>query len=359
MQSKYTAKHLSSVSQMNRANNFDLLRLIFAVVVVLEHCYDLSLQSYLSWIPRVVVISRFAVPGFFAISGYLILDSYYRSSSLSSFFKKRAKRILPAYWCALVFSLVLGTVFTSMRTLEFWKSPETWKYILANITFANFLHPSLPGLFAHNAAPAVNGALWTVKIEVMFYFLVPVIVALCRRLRPWLVLASIFALSVAYGMACERSGHPLLAKQLPGQMCYFSIGSLVYYYHSWFCKHRAWMWSAAISGYAAYVAAGWVVMGAFSTPLVVLCIGLTIPSFQGPTKYGDFSFGIYGFHFPIIQTLVALGLFQVHPLLAMALVLFSVTSIGIASWNLIERPVLVKREVRRSAVLLGSAIAPI
>jgi hypothetical protein len=47
---------------MHRANNFDILRLIFASIVVLVHCHDLSLQPALGWIPR-LFSSRVAVVG--------------------------------------------------------------------------------------------------------------------------------------------------------------------------------------------------------------------------------------------------------------------------------------------------------
>ncbi len=328
---------------MNRANNLDLLRVIFASIVVLSHCHELSLQQDLWWVPH-VVSSRVAVEGFFAMSGYLIVASYDRSSSLSNYLKKRARRILTAYWATLVFSLILGTVISRISVVAFWSSFETWKYIFSNLCFANFLHPTLPGLFIDNPAqPTVNGALWTIKIEVMFYLLVPGIVMLCRRLGQWPVLSTIFLLSAVYRTACEGAGHPTLATQLPGQLCYFVIGGLVYYYYSLFCRLGVWMWVVAISSYLAYLAIDGIVLRAFSISLLVLCFAFIFPRFQGPTRYGDFSYGIYVFHCPIIQALIALGLFQVYPRLAVAVVLCSVAIISIASWNFVERPFLARR----------------
>jgi peptidoglycan/LPS O-acetylase OafA/YrhL len=287
------------------------------------------------------------------MSGYLIVASYDRSSSLPNYLKKRARRILPAYWATLVFSLILGTAFSRISAVEFWKSFETWKYIFSNFGFANFLHPTLPGLFLHNPGqPTVNGALWTIKIEVMFYLLVPGIVALSRRLGQWQVLSVIFFLSAIYRTLCEGRGHPSLATQLPGQLCYFAIGSLVYYYYSWFCRHRIWMWAIAISSYLAYLTIDGILLRAFSISFIVLCFAFLFPRFRGPTKYGDFSYGIYVFHCPIIQTLTALGLFQVYPRLAVAVALCSVAIISIASWNLIERPFLGTRTTQQESTKL-------
>ena len=55
-------------------NNFDLLRLLFASIVVLYHCYDLSLNRAYGWIPH-VMSSALAVQGFFAMSGCLIVGA--------------------------------------------------------------------------------------------------------------------------------------------------------------------------------------------------------------------------------------------------------------------------------------------
>ncbi len=223
------------------------------------------------------------------MSGYLIVASYDRSSSLSNYLKKRARRILPAYWATLVFSLILGTAFSRISAVEFWKSLETWKYIFSNLSFANFLHPTLPGLFLHNPGQlTVNGALWTIKVEVMFYLLVPGIVVLCRRLGRWQVLSIIFFLSAVYRTACEGAGHPSLAMQLPGQLCYFAIGSLVYYYYPWFCKHGTWMWATAISSYLLYLAIDGIVLSGFLDPFGSPLFRVSFPSLSGSNQVRRF-----------------------------------------------------------------------
>jgi peptidoglycan/LPS O-acetylase OafA/YrhL len=325
---------------MHRANNFDVLRLCFAAIVVLAHCADLSQQHSLSWAAR-LVNSRVAVEGFFAMSGYLIVASYERSSSFISYVRKRALRILPAYWATLLFSLLLGSALSTLPLSQFAESFDTWKYIFANLTFANFLHPSLPGLFVHNPEDsAVNGALWTIKIELMFYLLVPAIAALCRRFGAWQSLLVLFLLSILYQAGCERLHQPKLAKQFPGQLCFFVVGILVHYHLPLIFLYRKWVLAITVFAYCAYLTLGGIALEAIAVPLAVFCVAFLFPHVQGPTKYGDFSYGIYVFHFPIIQALIAVGLFDKSPCLAMGTVFASVTLLAIASWKLIESPSL-------------------
>jgi peptidoglycan/LPS O-acetylase OafA/YrhL len=135
---------MPTAATMPRSNNFDILRLAFASMVVLFHCYDLSLESTLNWVPH-ICSARLAVEGFFAMSGCLIVGSYENSSSLRKYLEKRAKRILPGYWLALLFTLVIGVTFSTLSPSVFLRSPDTWKYTSANLGFLNFIHPNLPG----------------------------------------------------------------------------------------------------------------------------------------------------------------------------------------------------------------------
>ncbi len=342
------------MNDAHRYNNFDLLRLVFASIVVLYHCYDLSFNPAYFWVPRVASASL-AVEGFFAMSGFLIVASYDRSATPRLYLEKRARRILPAYWAALLFTLVLGAVFSTLPVKAFFTSPSTWKYIGANLCFANFLHPDLPGLFERNPVmPTVNGSLWTIKVEVMFYLIVPLIVLLCRRLGRWQTLTAIFLASVAYRVVTERLHHPSLEIQLPGQLCFFVVGSFAYYYFERFKRHGRWMWIASVSFYLLSVISGWIAFRAIGVSLGVVCAGFLFPTLGQAAKYGDFSYGTYVFHFPVIQVFIALGLVGHHPRLALILILMSVAIISFTSWNLVEAPCL-QRRAKQKRVLTAQS----
>lgn len=329
---------------MSPVNNFDLLRLIFASMVVVAHCSELSGAPALRWIPE-VLSQRMAVEGFFTMSGCLVVASYERSSSLRQYFEKRARRILPLYWFVLIFGMILGATVSTVPLKEFALSSDVIKYVAAQFTFANFLHPTLPGVFTHNLMTAVNGSLWTIKIEVMFYMIVPVIAFLCVKLGRWQVLSTIFLLSCVYRVVCERSQHDSLAVQLPGQLSFFVVGAAVYYYFPWIKANTRWVWLTAIAAYIAYLFVGSIAFRALGISLTTLCCGLFLPPWPGPTKYGDFSYGVYVFHWPIVQMFIVAGLFASQPILALALVGAIVAILAVTSWNWIEKPFLRRKRV--------------
>jgi peptidoglycan/LPS O-acetylase OafA/YrhL len=282
------------------------------------------------------------------MSGCLIVASYENRSSLIHYIEKRARRILPAYWAALAFTLVIGVIFTSLPRAGFLRSVDTWKYVLSNITFLNFIHPTLPGLFTNNPVmDSVNGSLWTIKIEVMFYFFAPLLVYLCGRWGAWQTLAGVFLFSLIYKSICERLHHDSLALQLPAQLGFFSIGALVYYYYSWFAMHARVFWGVALASYVTFLFSDWTFFRVIGISLLVMCVGLLFPIRKGQIKAGDFSYGVYVFHFPVIQTFLAVGIFHNHPLFSVGSIAVIVACLAFASWHLIEKPYLLRSRAKK------------
>lgn len=154
---------------INKNNNFNFLRLLFAYIVVVFHAMTISGYSY--------SISKLfdggmAVCGFFIISGFLIMRSYWTSVSAKSYFIKRCKRLLPAYYFVILICAICLCFLSSLTFGEYFTSPIFRKYVFSNALFMNFLQPSLPGVFDGHP---VNGSLWTIKLEIGFYITVPII----------------------------------------------------------------------------------------------------------------------------------------------------------------------------------------
>lgn len=331
----------------NKLNNFDLLRLVFASCVFLCHAFDLTGLGPFS-IFKKIISAEIAVKAFFVISGFLIFMSYQNSQSVSSYFSKRIRRIFPAYLFVILASVLLGTIFTTISANEYW-SVGALNYLFANLTFLNFLQPTLPGLFTSNINPAVNGALWTLKIEVMFYISVPLVVFCFNRFGRLPVMLLLFISSVSYSyvlfaMDQSHGGAAFieLQRQLPGQLTFFIIGAVGYYYFEVFKKYSLYLVPIAVLAFTLKAQLPWIILEPVALGILVIYFATIFPYLGDFGKYGDFSYGIYILHFPILQLMIAKHLFDESPILfitaASSLVLF----FSIFLWHFIEKPFLRK-----------------
>ena len=319
-----------------RKNNFDIVRLTLAAIVVLVHCYDLSLVPQLDVIVH-YLNARIAVEGFFAISGFLIFASYDRCSSLWEYAQNRAWRILPGYWLSTLFCLAIAFSMHSFHV---------GKWLIANLTFANFIAPNIPGVFESNPGnAALNGALWTIKIELMFYVAVPPIAWLCRRVNRDAVLWTLFALSVVFRVV--YANNEKISIQLPGQLSFFMIGALIYYHLAWFKRHGVWLMVGSAAAYGLHLYTGWFVFRPIAISALTMGACHLLPHIEGPARWGDFSYGTYILHYPIIQLIVAAGFFQANPWLTLAGTVVVVACAASLSWFFVEKPSLAHSKSRR------------
>jgi peptidoglycan/LPS O-acetylase OafA/YrhL len=334
---------------VNHRNNFDLLRFAFAFTVFLVHAHVLSGESALATLSR-YFSSDFAIKAFFVVSGYLVPMSYEKASSLCDYAGKRIRRVYPAYFAIVVACAALGAIVTKLPPAEY-LSGGLAAYLAANLVFLNFLAPNLPGVFAANPFTAVNGALWTLKVEVMFYAIVPLIAWLCRRVGPARVLAALYLASAAYHLAlghlAQASGSQLYAqlqRQLPGQLAYFVAGAAGFYFAGILARRWRLLAVAALAGYATVALSRNVVLEALLYPAVLAAlvvyaaVGLRYLGNFG--RFGDFSYGIYVVHFPLLQLLVSLGLFRFDPWLALGTATLAVLALAALSWHYVEKPFL-------------------
>jgi peptidoglycan/LPS O-acetylase OafA/YrhL len=330
-----------------KVNNFDGLRLIFASMVVVFHIGLLSNEASLSWLAT-YVSSTFAVQAFFVVSGFLVFMSCETSSSLKRYFSKRIFRIFPAYFVVVVLSAILLAPLSTFPAAAYFSSPDWWSYLGSNLILSNFSHPSLPGVFSRNVETAVNGSLWTIKVEVMFYCCVPVMVWLIRKFGhlPVLLLAIIGSITWHYGffVAGQMTDTDLflrLAKQLPGQLSFFAGGALAYY-RTRDGKQPPPAWSAAlaVAAYALADGAASHVVAPIAVPIIVYWAAVAVPRLWSTESTGDFSYGLYLYHFPIAQALIASGVFAISPVVGLFVTLALAIAASIVSWFLIEKRAL-------------------
>ena len=164
-----------------KKNSFDEVRLILAFIVLLAHTGTLVRTETLSWLTE-YFDSNFAVKGFFVISGYLVTKSFYSSRNSVEYFIKRIRRIYPAYIVVILYCFVIGVFTSTYSFVEILLNATTYKYLVSNIFFLNFLQSTIPNALIENKFLALNGSLWTIKVELMLYFLVPFLCFLYARL---------------------------------------------------------------------------------------------------------------------------------------------------------------------------------
>jgi peptidoglycan/LPS O-acetylase OafA/YrhL len=328
---------IHSLPIIPRNNNIGLLRLLFAAIVMLSHTAGLSLSPALTALPY-YANSNLAVQGFFVLSGFLVMMSYENARGVRDYAGKRFRRIYPAYATVILVCALAGYFITNSAD---YFNISLLHYVSANLFFMNFLAPDLPGVFTQNPLTAINGALWTIKIEVMFYLCVPLLAWLLRNRFRLPLIAVIYFGSLLFTQLCTHYGRVELSHQLPGQMCYFISGIALLYYFEWVIRHLRILFPLALMGCAISVVSAYDILYPACSAIVVIVAAFTC-YLGNAERYGDLSYGIYIWHFPIIQTLVMFGLFEAHPVGTIFITALITGATAFVSWRLIEKPALKK-----------------
>ncbi|MCP3144183.1 acyltransferase family protein [Pyxidicoccus xibeiensis] len=322
-----------------RRNNLDFLRFAAASGVIISHAFPLSLgkgtAEPLDALTREQLsLGRLCVAVFLVISGVLITRSWERTPDLARFTWARALRIFPGLGAMLLLSaLVLGPAFTRLPLADYLASPDTYLYLLRNFTL-NWPQWDLPGVFESNAFPrAVNGSLWTLKYEVGFYLLT-LALGLVGQLRKPVVVFGWVGAAVA-SLVTGRLGF------WPELYLYFGGGVALYL---WRDKVRMSPWLALAC------AAAWLVMarlgysrigtGLFGAYVVLYLAFLPAGALASFGRWGDFSFGIYVYAFPVQQAVAALLGGPTEWWVNAALSFPVVVALSALSWHLVEKPAL-------------------
>lgn len=320
-------------------NNFDFLRVVFALTVALAHLIELSqinaFQNY-----SVFFNTRLAIDGFFVVSGFLIAKSYESNKNFKIYVAKRIKRIVPAYFFLILVCAVLFSFISTHSFSNYFSSAQFWKYLGANLSFQNYIEPCLPGVFEGNLVCAVNGALWTIKIEEAFYLLLPVFYYLIdsKKMNIYALSIFIYICSIGYFNYFLHADMYRIAKQLPGALAFFVTGVVFYRNFSFLYK---WRHHIIIPCLLLFFLEQYVytthILKPISYGFMVFYIAYSFKWLNNFGKYGDFTYGIYIYHFPIIQIFVYYNLFEKYNYILVSLsVLFIVLVASILSWYLLE-----------------------
>lgn len=328
-------------------NCFDFLRYFFSLSLIIVHfCTLAGIEQF--WF----VSGGDTVKAFFIITGFLVVYSYIQTDNIRKYAEKRIRRIMPVYITVIIFDFLVGVLCTTLPTSEFLTSGETYKYLTANLLFLNYIQPSLPGLFTDNIIHAVNGSLWTMKVEVLFYITVPFAMYFLKRYNKLKVLLAIICCSIMYTEwfdylyeSTHKTIYNTLSHQLGGQLVYFYSGTLLLLYFNTFCRYIRIILPTSIVLYLlGPVSEVFYYLRPFTFACIIIGIAYHCKFLNFFQKYDNISYGIYLFHFPAIQLAVQYRLHEVNIYLAFAVVLFVTLLLAALSWKLIEKPFLYKKK---------------
>lgn len=335
-----------------RVNGLNLVRLGLAATVVFAHAFYI-VGAGIGPVIHGDNLGGWAVYGFFAVSGYLVTHSRL-TRPLGDYLVHRVARLFPGYWvCLLVMVVVvapLGFWATNGTLSGYWSTQtQPLNYLFAN-SMLRVSAFDIAGGPAGVPFPGVwNGSIWTLYYEFVCYLVIAAVlsVALLRR-RGALVVAGLWIVSaVLYwgwgrGVAETFGGNPELA-QLLKLLPVFLGGALLR-----LARVRLHVWGVLASTVVLLLLVRVLDTGApqLCAPLIayaLLWVGAVLPSPAWFRRH-DISYGTYVYAFPVQQLIVVLGLGG-GVWINVGVALLITLPLAVASWFLVERPVM--RRVRK------------
>ena len=292
------------------------IQILRAVAVVLVLLFHLEVPGFSAGFLGVDI--------FFVISGYLMQTLYGEGTSAADFYRRRARRLLPAYFGLVVAVLIVCALVTLPS--EFGDVAEQSLFagaLSSNIGF--WLDESYfeSGLFR----PLLH--LWSLGVEAQFYLLFPLLLWVKR---PGLIVSA--ALSLLLCLAAVTVSPKLAFFMLPFRVWEFALGMLVTQVQG---DRRLGLLAIAgmflclaipVDGKATSILVGHPALPAVViTALTALALACRVPRWaeeslvgRAAQKIGDASYSLYLAHFPVIVLL------KYEP--------FSGTLLGFTPWTL-------------------------
>ncbi len=321
-------------------NGFNLLRFILATCVFLCHVYFLFHSLNISLFSNLFPydIGCLSVYGFFAISGFFMVQSLDNSKTSKEFLLKRVLRVFPLFLTVVIVAwMFYGHNIQAFRGQVFLQAFNG----VVNIGVFNF------------------GSSWTLKIEFLSYLVLLVLYTISNKNRIFILIATclfialdlilylhgtnIFHFSGADNTLMNTLHEKNHNYAFFGLFPCFMVGALMYLYkdhiicnkHVILCVIFAYLFIVLIIGRNSPTA--FTIGQMFIIPYLTIACG-SLLRIQLWTKYGDYSYGIYLIHCPILF----LPVFRIfhNPTIELIFLYAIILALAILSWHIIEKPVL-------------------
>ncbi|MCF6776121.1 acyltransferase [Thiotrichales bacterium 19X7-9] len=357
----------------HRDNNFDFLRFIAALLVIITHAVVLTgtgIHPLKIFSNDQIRVGDLAVDVFFTMSGFLITASFLRSQSTIKYLYARVLRIMPAlFFMLIIAAFIIGPIITTLSYKDYMTSAGTYTFI--GSVFLYTLQYQLPGVIFSNIASDYSThvcvSLWTLPYEFTFYLLIPIfnkfkllrkevilflfiLMVLCYTfehtvmpearsvlLLPWVNLSSLFRVSSMF---------------LSGMLFYYYKDVIIY-------RIEYFLISILLLIISCYWGIGLRLLlpicGAYCIFYIAYSPKLKFLNHFG--KYGDFSYGIYIYGAFIQQVVIWLFGGNMNYILNIIISMPLAILCGILSWHLVEKKFLAlkKRKLTSTRLLAKTA----
>ena len=318
-----------------RHNNFDFVRLVAAFMVLYSHQYALNGMS-----EPLIGSKTFGNVGvliFFSISGFLVAQSWRNDPHWGRFLVKRFLRIWPGLAVVTLSAACLLGPLVSTLSLRAYFAGHEFTEFFSNLKLMAIRYP-LPGVFETNIYPkAVNGSLWTIPLEVRCYIALSVVGLIGLAKRRWIAALAFAGLVVYYfGVVRDPNNYQYQFA------LYFFLGTCLDTYRAkWEARPLYLLIPAAVLSFCAFLLGAVDVGTLLILPVCVIVFGTrTSPVVSRFGRFGDLSYGIYIYAFPVQQTLIWAGAGKLPFALGLALAALVTAVCAYFSWHLVERPAL-------------------
>jgi len=344
---------LSNFTQ-GRDNNFNLIRIIAALAVLITHSFALSMGSGEEEPFRKsldMTMGSVAVDVFFVTSGFLVTSSLFTRQSTIEFVWARVLRIYPALLIMLFLTVFgLGVFFTTLPLTTYLTDANTYFYLIKCATLISGIAFDLPGVFEGNPFKnQVNASLWTMPYEVRMYaFLAITWISLRYIKRDRLKTFELIIISSAIVAGIFIIARDFLPSFFPqkghfAQLFFmFFSGASFYVLKEYITLSRSTFWIFVIALLMTAIADKHAFFLVYTLTIAYILFYVAYVPSGRIRKYnlvGDYSYGVYIYAFPIQQSVAAL-IPGVSVLTMIFISAIATLFFAAVSWHLIERRAL-------------------